>query len=164
MEIRLLGTLEAQARGVVLPAPAHPQGPALLAWLALNPGEQERGPVAALLWPGLPRANARTELRSAVWALRRMLGPDEGLVLNRRETIGLRCSTDLQEFERLAAAGEPAAALALCRGELLADLGREYGWVLAARADHAARVEVLRAQLTAGEGRNAGPGDSAARA
>jgi DNA-binding SARP family transcriptional activator len=164
LEVRLLGTLEAQARGIVLPAPAHPQGPALLAWLALNPGEQERGAVAALLWPGLPRANARTALRSAVWALRRMLGPDEGLVLNGRETIGLRCSTDLQEFERLAAAGESAAALELCRGELLADLGREYGWVLAARAEHAAHVEVLRAQLRADAEPRSGPEDPPASA
>lgn len=149
LEVRLLGTLEARARGRVLPPPAHPQGRALLGWLALYPGEHERGMIAALLWPGLPRANARTALRGAVWALRRMLGPDEALVINARHTIGLHCTTDLQEFERLAAAGERRAALELCRGELLADLGRGYGWVIAARADHAERVEALRAQLHA---------------
>jgi DNA-binding SARP family transcriptional activator len=145
LEVRLIGKLEARARGRVLPPPAHPQGPALLAWLALHNGEQERNPIAALLWPGLPRANARTELRSAAWALRRMLGPDEGLVLDGRHTVGLICVTDVNEFERLAAAGQVAAALALCRGELLEDFGHEHGWVLAARADHAARVEALRA-------------------
>jgi DNA-binding SARP family transcriptional activator len=150
LEVRLLGELEARARGQVLPPPAHPQGRELLAWLALHPGEHERGPLAALLWPGMPRANARAALRSAVWALRRMLGHDEGLVLVGRETVGLRCATDVQEFERLAAAGEPAAALALCRGELLADLEHAPGWVLAARAEHAARVEAVRAQLDAG--------------
>lgn len=144
LEVRLLGELEAQARGAVLPPPAHPQGAELLAWLALNPGEQERGPIAALLWPGLPRANARSELRSATWALRRMLGPDERLVLDDPDTVGLSCSTDLQEFERLAAAGEDEAALALCRGPLLAGLEVEHGWVLAARAEHAERVEALR--------------------
>jgi DNA-binding SARP family transcriptional activator len=145
LEVRLLGTLAAHARGRVLPAPAHPQGPALLGWLALYPGEQhERGPIAALLWPDLPRANARTELRGAAWAIRRMLGPDEELVMDGRETIGLRCGTDLEEFERLAAAGEVGAAIALCRGELLADLGDEHGWVLAARAEHAERVRALR--------------------
>lgn len=147
LQVRLLGTLEGRVRGRALPPPAHPQGAALLAWLALHPGEHERGPIAALLWPGLPRANARTALRSAAWSLRRMLGPDEELVISGRHTIGLRCSTDLQEFERLAAAGELAAALALCRGELLSDLGQDLGWVLAARAEHAERVEALRAQL-----------------
>lgn len=146
LQVRLLGPLEAQARGRLLSPPAHPQGLALLGWLALNPGAHERGPVAALLWPELPRANARVALRSATWALRRMLGPDEGLVIDGRDTIGLRCSTDQQEFERLAAAGEVAAALALCRGDLLADLGNDLGWVLAARAEHAERVQELRAQ------------------
>jgi DNA-binding SARP family transcriptional activator len=153
LEVRLIGPLEARARGAVLRPPAHPQGPALLAWLALNHGEQERGPIAALLWPGLPRANARTELRSAAWALRRMLGPDEGLVLDSRHTIGLVCVTDVDEFGRLAAAGQVAAALALCRGELLEDFGHEHGWVLAARAEHAAHVEALRAAADQGDAR-----------
>ena len=150
LEVRLLGALEAHARGRVLPLPAHPQGPALLAWLALNPGEHERGPLAALLWPQLPRANARTALRSAAWSMRRMLGPDERLVLDGRETIGLRCVTDLQEFDRLVAQGDAAAALALCRGELLA--GIEHAWALAARAEHARRVARLRGQLAEGGG------------
>jgi DNA-binding SARP family transcriptional activator len=148
VEVRLLGGLEAQASGRPVPAPAHPQGPALLGWLALHPGEHPRGPLAALLWPGVPPANARTSLRSAVWALRRALGPDEGDVLNARETIGLRCTTDLQAFGSHLAAGEPEAALALCRGALLAGLAED-AWVLAARAAHADRVAAVRARLTA---------------
>jgi len=148
VEVRLLGGLEALVRGNPVPLPAHPQGAALLGWLALHPGEHARGPLAALLWPGMPPANARTSLRSAAWALRRALGPAEGAVLNARETIGLRCATDLQAFERHLTAGEPEAALALCHGELLAGL-EEHGWVLAARAAHADRVAAARAQLTA---------------
>lgn len=147
LQVRLLGGIQAEARGRLLPPPAHPQGAALLAWLALHPGEHRRGSISALLWPGVPTANARASLRSASWALRRMLGPDEGLVLDGSETIGLVCRTDLQEFERLAGAGDPARALALGRGELLAGL-EQYDWVLAARAEHAARVEAVRAQLT----------------
>ena len=143
LQVRLLGGLQAQARGRVLPAPAHPQAPVLLAWLALHPGEHPRGPLAALLWPGLPPANARASLRSTAWALRRMLGPDEGEVLDGRETIGLRCATDLQAFERLVRAGEREAALELCRGALLEGLD-EHDWVLAARAEHARRVAALR--------------------
>jgi DNA-binding SARP family transcriptional activator len=148
LEVRLLGRLEAEARGTLLPAPAHPQGLALLAWLALHPGEHARGPVAALMWPGVPHANARTSLRSAAWALRRALGPDELLVLIGRETIGLRCRTDLQAFERHLAVGEPGAALALCRGPLLAGFD-EHAWVLPARAAHAKRVAAARALSTA---------------
>jgi len=145
LEVRLLGSLQARARGQVLPPPAHPQGPALLAWLALHPGEHQRGPLAALLWPNLVASNARRSLRSAAWALRRMLGPDERLVLDGRATLGLRCTTDLQAFDRRLADGEDDAALALCRGPLLEDLDED-AWVLAARAQHAARVEAVRAQ------------------
>lgn len=142
----LLGGLRTTARGRVLPEPDHPQGPALLAWLALHPGEHPRGPLAALLWPQLPPANARAALRSAAWSLRRMLGPDERDVLDGRETIGLRCTTDLRQFERLAAVGEPEAALRLCDGALLDGLD-EHEWVLAARAEHGRRLATVRAHL-----------------
>jgi DNA-binding SARP family transcriptional activator len=149
VEVRVLGGLDARVRGRPVPAPAHPQGPELLGWLALHPGEHPRGPLAALLWPDVPRANARASLRSAVWALRRALGPAEGEVLSGRDTIGLRCTTDLQAFEQHLAAGDVEAALALCRGALLAGL-EEHAWVLAARAAHAERVDAARAQQTAG--------------
>jgi hypothetical protein len=65
-------------------------------------------------------------------------------VLDGRSTIGLRCTTDLQRFDAHAAAGETAAALALCRGPLLEGLD-EHAWVLAPRAEHARREAALRA-------------------
>ena len=146
LEVRLLGRLEARARGRMLPLPAEPQAPALLAWLALHPGEHPRGPLADLLWPGLPAANARAALRRAAWALRRMLGPDERLVVDGRDALELRCATDVQEFERLASAGEPAAALALCRGPFLEGFD-DHDWVVAARAEHARTVKRIRAWM-----------------
>ena len=142
--VRLLGEIEAQAGERVMPTPAHPQGPALLAWLALHPGEHDRGPLAALLWPDLAPSGARAALRSATWALRRALAPYDPAVLDGRTTLGLRCTTDLREFDAHAAAGDAAAALALCRGPLLDGLG-EHDWVVAARAEHAERVTALRA-------------------
>lgn len=147
--VSLLGELSVQAGGRPLPLPAPPQGPALLGWLALHPGEHDRGPLAALLWPEMAQSGARTALRSAVWALRRALGPHEAQVLDGRTTIGLRCETDLQAFDWFAAAGDAAAALSLCRGPLLSGLD-EHAWVLAARAAHAARVEALREQPATG--------------
>ena len=141
VRVRLLGGLVAEVRGKAVPLPAHPQGPALLAWLALHPGEHPRGPLAALLWPGLEPSNARRGLREAVWSVRRSLGPLEGAVLDGRDTVGLRCDTDLAAFERALAAGEPARALALCRGELLAGAGLDaHDWVLTARAEHGRRA------------------------
>lgn len=142
--VRLLGELSARAGARPVPSPAHPQGPALLAWLALHPGEHDRGPLAALLWPELTPSSARAALRSTVWALRRALGPHEAQVLDGRTTVGLRCATDLQAFDAFVAAGATAEALALCRGPLLSGLD-EHEWVLAARAEHAARVAALRA-------------------
>ena len=142
--VRLLGEIEAQAGERVMPTPAHPQGPALLAWLALHPGEHDRGPLAALLWPDLAPSGARAALRSATWALRRALAPYDPAVLDGRTTIGLRCATDLGELEAHVAAGDLAAALALCRGPLLDGLG-EPDWVVAARVEHAERVAALRA-------------------
>ena len=137
--LRLLGEFEARAGGRPVPPPAHPQGPALLAWLALHPGEHDRGPIAALLWPDLAPSAARAALRSAVWALRRALAPHDGEVLDGRTTLGLRCTTDVQAFEAHVAAGERDAALALCRGALLADLD-EHDWVIAARTEFAERL------------------------
>ena len=43
-------------------------------------------------------------------------------------------------FARALDAGEPARALALCRGALLAEAGLDaHAWVLAARAEHERR-------------------------
>ncbi|MDQ3723518.1 MAG: hypothetical protein M3376_10750, partial [Actinomycetota bacterium] len=82
------------------------------------------------------------------WALRRALGRHEAQVLDGRTTLGLRCATDLQAFDAHVAAGETQAALALCHGPLLTGLD-EHDWVLAARAEHAARIAALRRQPAA---------------
>ena len=136
-------------RGKLVPPPAHPLGPLLLAWLALHPGDHSRGEVAALLSPGIAESNARAALRRAAWAVRRALGPCERELRDDRTTIGLRCTTDLHAFEARLAAGDVEAALALCRGALLDGLD-EQAWVLAAREHHAARVAAARAQLARG--------------
>ena len=146
LRVRLLGPLEADVDGRSVEQPASSRAWELLAWLALHPGEHPRGPLAALLWPDLPAANARAALRQAAWALRRMLGPDERLVLDRRDTLALRCGTDVQEFARLAAAGDGAAALALCRGPLLEGV-EGHDWVLAAQEEHARAVKRIRAMV-----------------
>jgi DNA-binding SARP family transcriptional activator len=141
VRVRLLGGLCAEVRGEPVPLPGHPQGPALLAWLALHPGEHRRGPLAALLWPELAPSNARRALREAVWSLRRSLGPLEGAVLDGRDAVGLRCETDLAAFEAALDAGEPRPAPAPGGGGLLAEAGLDaYEWVLIARAAHERRI------------------------
>ena len=62
----------------------------LLAWLALNPGNHQRGDVAARFWPDVLDSSARASLRNALWAIRRSLGSDatQALVAS-RERVGL---------------------------------------------------------------------------
>ena len=121
--VRLIGELEARAGDRAAPAPAHPQGGALLAWLALHPGEHDRGPLAALLWPKLEPSGARTALRSAAWALRRALAPHDTEVLDGRTTIGLRCTTDLGQFDAHLAAGDTGG----CAGAVSRAAARRLG-------------------------------------
>src|SRR3954447_18214302 len=97
LHVRLLGDLQAELDGRPVAAPASRRAWALLAWLALHPGEHPRGTGAARVWPDVPDSSARASLRSAAWALRRALGADDALVTG-RDRIGLRCLTAVAEF------------------------------------------------------------------
>lgn len=146
VEVRILGSLEVRVGGTAIePCPSR-RAWALLAWLALHPGEHARGSVAARFWPDVLDSAARGSLRSAVWALRRALGPDgDHVLLAERDRIALAAPSDLAQFEARVAAGDVEGALALERGPLLADLDDD--WVLEARDAHAERVGKLLAQL-----------------
>src|SRR5215218_6700309 len=127
LRVRLLGPLEADVAGRSVEQPASSRAWELLAWLALHPGEHPRGTLAARFWPDVLDSSARASLRSAAWALRRALGPEGAESLEAgRERVALRCTTDVQEFERLVAAGAIEAAAALHRGPLLADLDEDW--------------------------------------
>jgi DNA-binding SARP family transcriptional activator len=128
--------------GRAVEPPASRRAWSLLAYLAINPEPHRRGVVAARFWPDVLDSSARQSLRSAVWALRRALGPGERLLATTRDEISLDRSdglwVDALELERLLAVGEPNAALALGDGELLA--GFDEQWVFDARAVHRDRV------------------------
>jgi DNA-binding SARP family transcriptional activator/tetratricopeptide (TPR) repeat protein len=148
LQVRLLGELEVEAAGHAISAPASRRAWELLAWLALNPGEHPRSAVAARFWPDVLDSSARASLRSAAWALRRALGADgEDALVAGRDRIGLRCATDVAAFEAHIGADEPQAAIALCRGPLLADFDED--WVLEARDAHNERVGATLARLAA---------------
>ena len=104
LRVRLLGDLQAEVDGAAVAMPASRRAWALLAWLALHPGEHARGAVAARFWPDVLDASARASLRSALWELRRALGTDDALLAG-RDRIALRCETDLGDFEAHTAAG-----------------------------------------------------------
>lgn len=141
LRVRLLGTLEVELDGTLVPSPASQRPWAVFAYLALAARPVSRGELAAQFWPDVLDSSARASLRSALWALRKALGPS--LVVD-RERVGLSDAglwVDVGEFERLAAEGLEDPALALCRGELLEDL--EDDWALSARERHREQVVAL---------------------
>ncbi|HYY19650.1 MAG TPA: hypothetical protein VE864_12495, partial [Streptosporangiaceae bacterium] len=114
LQVRLLGTVAAERDGEQLSLP--PPAGRLLAFLALRPGPHEREAVAAQLWPGRADQAARASLRTAVWALRKVVG-DDALIAS-RVAVGLRpesIAVDLADNRHRTAAGDDAAAAVLCR-------------------------------------------------
>lgn len=149
LRVRVLGRLEADWDGCGVAPPESRRAWALLGWMALNPGLHERSVLAAILWPDVLDSSARTSLRSALWSLRRALGPAAAALVTDRERLGLDVGTtavDLVEFEALAAAGELERAQALWRGPLLT--GFEEDWAIRARDEASERLGAVLAALS----------------
>src|SRR3954447_7116638 len=135
------------AGGRAIPVPASRPARELLAWLALHPGPHPRLELAMRFWPGARETSARASLRTTLHELRRAVG-DEPLVVD-RETVGLAPAwVDALEVERLAREGRAEDALALCAGEPL--VGIERDWASAARDAHRDRVAGLLTALAEG--------------
>src|SRR5690242_13036823 len=123
MDIRILGPLEVLDDGTALELGGAKQR-AVLALLALNPNRTVSVDGLALaLWDDEPPETARKAVQVYVSQLRKALGKD------RLQTQGggyrLRVEPgelDLERFEQLRSAGDLDGALALWRGEPLADL------------------------------------------
>src|SRR5271165_338106 len=151
LEVRLLGELGVELDGTAIALPNSRRARALLAWLALRPGPHSRSSLAALLWPDVLDASARASLRSALWALRAAFGPAAGGYVRAgrdfAELAGDGLRVDVREFGRLLAAGCPAEAVALHRGDLLSLFDAD--WVLDARDEHKERLCAAYAALAA---------------
>ena len=149
LRARLLGALEVELDGAVIDSPVSQRPWAVFAYIALAPRPVPRGELAALFWPDVLDQRARASLRSALWVLRRRLG---GALAVDAERVGLCAEpepwVDVREFEQLADGagdGGDAAALALCRGDLLE--GLEDVWAVAARDRYRVRVIELLENL-----------------
>ena len=146
LRARLLGALEVELNGTGIDSPVSQRPWAVFAYMALAPRPVPRAELASRFWPDVLDQSARASLRSALWVLRRQLG--DALAVD-GERIGLRADpalwVDVREFERLAGSGDDAAALAMCRGELLE--GLEDDWAASARDRHRERVVELLERL-----------------
>jgi DNA-binding SARP family transcriptional activator/tetratricopeptide (TPR) repeat protein len=142
LRVRILGPMRVELDGRAIEPPAKRGAWSLLAYLAIHPGPHRRGDVAARFWPDVLDSSARQSLRSAVWALRRALGPGGRLVVTTREEISLDPAdglwVDVLELEQRLAEGQLRDALAVGEGELLAGFDEE--WALQARAAHRDRI------------------------
>ena len=92
LEVRLLGKFAANLAGRPIEIPWHP-GQLLLAYLILNAGTaHRREKLAGLLWPDSDEANARNNLRQALWRLRQVLG--EAYILADKISVGFNPEAD----------------------------------------------------------------------
>jgi DNA-binding SARP family transcriptional activator len=77
LELRLLGRLEVRLDDAVVLVPSRP-AQSLLAYLALSAGTgHRREKLAGLLWPEADEDNARSNLRHALWRIRKALEPKD---------------------------------------------------------------------------------------
>jgi len=156
--VRTLGPLEITVNG----EPAAPEllwrkNLAVLVYLARSPKRvRTREHLAGLLWPDKPEPQARHSLNEALRVIRRVAG--ESAVETRGGQIGLAdgaVALDVDELERLAAAGDWSAAAAIAGGEFLEGFGVPgvtdfEDWLAAERNAWRARaVEVLLRQQQA---------------
>jgi DNA-binding SARP family transcriptional activator/tetratricopeptide (TPR) repeat protein len=162
LEIRVIGNLEVRLAGQTAELPASRRARSLLGWLAIHPGRHSRSRLAGQFWPDVLEASARASLRSAIWALRSVLGPEFGGYLAAgRDTVTLSgddLCVDLREVQRLIGQDQPEAALAFCRGDLLQELDDD--WVVEARADLDRDIAAALGRLTQ-QARAAGDTDAA---
>jgi DNA-binding SARP family transcriptional activator/TolB-like protein len=130
LKLQLLGPFRAESASGAALSIASKKGQALLAYLALTPGQRHsRDKLAMLLWSDRPDDRARHSLRQCVLTLRKDLGSDgesalsaddEGLSLEAGEV-----EVDALAFEAAASAGAGEAleqVITLYRGDLLEDL------------------------------------------
>jgi DNA-binding SARP family transcriptional activator len=89
LDVRLAGDLALRTDGGEIAPPASKRARAVLAYLALNPGPQPRGRLAARFWPNVLDESARASLRVALTELRQALGPAAGIVVATRDTVAL---------------------------------------------------------------------------
>jgi DNA-binding SARP family transcriptional activator len=129
LQLALLGGLRIEQNGTPLTDLAPQKGQALLCYLALTRRPHSRAELAGLFWTELPEADARTNLRTVLAKLHKLVAPHLAVT---RETVAfnpvlpywLDVEIFLDALRRAQAAPDPVAALCeaveLYRGDFLA--------------------------------------------
>src|SRR5262245_51751219 len=84
LQLALLGGLRIEQNGTPLTDLAPHKGQALLCYLAVTGRPHSRAALAGLLWPELPEVDARTNLRTVISKLHKLVGPHLSVT---RETV-----------------------------------------------------------------------------
>jgi predicted ATPase/DNA-binding SARP family transcriptional activator len=123
LEIRALGNLTILKNGEILGCFDSSKTEAILAYVALEGGQQSRVGLAALFWPESSDKNAFASLRVALSSLRKYVG--EYIEIT-REIVRIKKEAevylDIHDFEENIASGNLPQALDLYRGDLLAGI------------------------------------------
>ena len=127
MRLTLLGAFEARLDSGSAISFSRKKAEALLAYLAVHPGQlQGRDKLASLLWGDASDERARHSLRQALVTLRQALPCEAGpSLVEEADTVGVNpaaVDVDVALFERLTSDGAPEAlerAVGLYRGDLL---------------------------------------------
>jgi WD40 repeat protein/DNA-binding SARP family transcriptional activator len=127
LEVWILGQFQVKLNGEVVQIPWRP-AQSMLAYLVLTAGTaHRREKLAGLFWPDSAEANARRNLRQALWRLRQALGADGDYFLADGLTITFDDSTDFwldtavldQRFSGDPSLDELLNVVTVYKGELL---------------------------------------------
>jgi DNA-binding SARP family transcriptional activator len=94
LEIRLLGQFSVRLDQQPVDIPSRP-AQSVLAYLVLNAGTaQRREKLAGMFWPDTTESNARSNLRHALWRIRKSLGKPHGNTYLLADNISIAFNTD----------------------------------------------------------------------
>lgn len=126
LELRTLGVVDLRIAGgaELLAVVQQPKRFALLAYLAISATNRfvRRDTLLGLFWPELDAEHARGALRRSLYFLRRAVG-DDVLIGRGEEEVGIAEGmlwSDVAGFRDALKRGDPAAALELYQGDLMA--------------------------------------------
>ncbi len=121
----------------------------------------QREQLMTLLWPGMPQESAQANMRQTLYRLRKLIPEVKGrngdvvpFLVTDRQTIQINPDADYFLDVAVFASSAPAQAIALYRGDFLADFYLPDSeafeeWVTSRRADYRRRVLEMMAEETA---------------